>query len=514
MDQIPLDIEYPEPTEPHRYRLGAQVIIGFVILAVVIALVAGLIMRNVEDAYLTSNARQENTTKFDLLQSSLMENVISEDLPMLETTLNHLIEKDPDLYSAEVTNETGMALFSWRRASIPTYDHWLYSGGRDHEVHRFSSNIVFAGETFGTITAVWSMERVRAEAIRHATILFLGILLVCSVLSLLAYLFINILAVVPINRISRRLSGFREGNFGPTEKLPATVSAELQRLDQSVDTLATFLIERQRHVRELSEAKEAAESASNAKSTFLAMMSHELRTPLNAINGFSEVLSGEMHGPLNNNKYKCYAQEIHASGEHLLALINDILDVSKIEAGKADLVTHETDIEQVVSAAVRIVCEPKVLEEIDIALEIAPELPIVTADERRLRQVMINLISNAVKFSPAGGKIVVSAEWDQERGLTIAVSDSGIGIASEDLERVLEPFSQIENIYCRRHEGTGLGLTLTKALVELHGGRLELESALGEGTTVRLRFPSSLAAERPAAGGTPGEARADSTLSA
>jgi len=247
--------------------------------------------------------------------------------------------------------------------------------------------------------------------------------------------------------------------------------------------------ERKRIEQALEEAKEGAELANRTKSEFLANMSHELRTPLNAVIGFSELMRKELLGPLGSERYLEYAADIYESGSHLLGVINDILDLSKIEAGKIDLEEETFDLSVAVDATLRLIRERAERRQIALAARIGASVPQLRADERKVKQILINLLSNAVKFTPEGGSVTISAERRPD-GLVIAVTDTGIGIAPEDVPRALEPFKQVSAAHNRTHEGTGLGLPLTKRLVELHGGRLEIESAVGRGTTVSVQFPS------------------------
>jgi signal transduction histidine kinase len=239
---------------------------------------------------------------------------------------------------------------------------------------------------------------------------------------------------------------------------------------------------------ELVKAKEAAEAANRAKSAFLANMSHELRTPLNAILGFSEIIKSGHFGP-DSERYPGYASDIFSSGKHLLALINDILNLSKLEAGQLALDETEVDIHALIGASINFLEHQARKAGVELTVAAPAGLPWLWGDERRLQQVLINLLSNAVKFTPRGGQIRVSASTS-DSGLTIAVSDTGIGIAPEDIPKAMAPFGQIDGALSKKHEGTGLGLPLAKQLAELHGGSFAIESAVGDGTTVTIVLPS------------------------
>ncbi|NIA68206.1 PAS domain-containing sensor histidine kinase [Pelagibius litoralis] len=238
-------------------------------------------------------------------------------------------------------------------------------------------------------------------------------------------------------------------------------------------------------------AKESAELANRAKTEFLANMSHELRTPLNAVIGFSEIMESELLGPLGSNQYKSYASDIHESAQHLLTLINDILDVAKIEAGAHELREEVVDPRDVVNAVQRLVAERA--KRADQALEVAlPEnLPRLRADERKLKQVLLNLMSNAIKFTPEKGVIELSARLEDDGSFVFQVSDTGIGISREDIPRAFAAFEQVDSRLNRQFEGTGLGLPLSAGFVKLHGGRLDLESEPGVGTRAIVRLPAN-----------------------
>ena len=251
---------------------------------------------------------------------------------------------------------------------------------------------------------------------------------------------------------------------------------------------------RKAHERELIAARDQAEEASRAKSRFLANMSHELRTPLNAIIGFSEVMTREMFGPLGGARYLEYCKLINESGSHLLELINSILDMSKIEAGRFTIVPQPFDLEEAIDSAVGFVSLQAERSGVSLVRNIAADARPVRADKRALLQILINLLSNAVKYTPSQGRVSVTAEANAG-GLSISVSDTGVGIGEADLARLGQPFVQVENEYTRSKEGTGLGLALVRALTHLHGGTMTISSALGEGTCVRIMLPGAVRCE-------------------
>jgi PAS domain S-box-containing protein len=247
--------------------------------------------------------------------------------------------------------------------------------------------------------------------------------------------------------------------------------------------------ERIRYESALRRAKEEADIANRSKSQFLATMSHELRTPLNAIIGFAEIMENEVMGPIGNEHYRSYISDIHLSGSHLLQLINDILDLTKAEAGMLELNEDLVDLGAAIGAVARVISAALEKAGLMLMLDLPRQLPPLRADERKVRQVFFNLIGNSIKFTPAGGRIRLHGAVDPGAGLRITVADTGIGIAAEDMDRILQPFVQVDSSFARQHHGTGLGLPAVKAIMELHGGCIELHSRLGEGTEATVTFP-------------------------
>jgi two-component system, cell cycle sensor histidine kinase PleC len=281
---------------------------------------------------------------------------------------------------------------------------------------------------------------------------------------------------------------------------------DARRLTHRLDQDSRLRFEVEDLARELEEARDEAlrkrfeaETANASKTAFLANMSHELRTPLNAILGFSEIIAKECFGPAGSPRYKEYAGDIHSSGAHLLSLINDLLDVAKIEAGRMEIEPEELDVRKTFDTALKIIGAKARERHQELVIDVDPSAPGLYADERSLKQILINLVSNAVKFTPEGGRITVVAARARCGGFQIMVEDNGPGIPRDKIDKIFKPFSQVDNRYDRQGGGTGLGLALVRGLTELHGGRAWLESEYGKGCRAYVVLPVKPGVEESAA---------------
>ncbi len=402
---------------------------------------------------------------------------------------------DGSLFATYMGRETPSHIDAGARSNLPRV--FLMPGqAAGHESDFLAGHvdlyapIYFDDETIGSIFIRSDLSALYATIRTYALIAALVFVLSIGVAYALSARLQNVISqpIVGLLGTMRRVS---------VEKTYATraVKHGEDELGELVDGFNAMLAQIQAHDESLRAAWHQAESANRAKSEFLANMSHELRTPLNAILGFSDIIKSELLGPVGTPAYAQYAADIHDSGHHLLDVISDILDVSKVEAGELRLDEDVVDVRRVIEKSVRLVRGRACEAGLELEVYFAPEVAYLRADERLVKQCLINLLSNAVKYTPEGGTVSVTATC-LEGAVTISVADTGIGIATHDIPRVLTAFGQVEGAFTRKFEGTGLGLPLAKSFAEAHGGSLALDSTLGVGTTVTIRFPPSRRLER------------------
>jgi signal transduction histidine kinase len=489
--------------------LGAKLLLGFGVVGALLA--AGYLLGFV--ALGQSNSRSEQLRK--LQQQAVYEQLLLTDANQLKRTLDYRTRfvqtKDAAFAFDEISHsqwtqlcrDAGLSYNSPTRCSafgtppeslpvkLSTIDPALFHL-LNQEPFYFTSEGA-AASTYAERADTWTssvatqlgalVEKTRARAnalvaADHSSFadsrdLLLGVGAGSLLLALLLGLLLAWSVVAPLRRTESRLDEIAVGDFAGRLEVPNR--DEIGALAAKVNRMSDEL---QGVYREL-------ELASQHKSDFLATMSHELRTPLNAIIGFSEVLQEQMFGELNERQL-AYVDDVLAAGKHLLSLINDVLDLAKIEAGRMELDLSEVAVPEILRSAVSLHSERARLEGVELSLTTEPEEITVTADERRVRQVVFNLVSNAVKFTPAHGRIDISARTEDGH-VEVAIADTGPGIAAKDRETIFEEFEQTAE--GRKAEGTGLGLPLSRKLVELHGGRLWVESEVGRGSTFRFTFP-------------------------
>ena len=475
---------YPNKTRfsgVRRVSLRRQLCLFFAIVATVATVGSGLIFSAREQAQHDARAQSLNDKIIQTLSQKTRETLRDERSADLQRVLHGIGEADREIVRLIVMGVDSGFLASW---------HSLQSSDRRQTVVSVK-NVAIGDEIVGRISIERDSSAVLARiAETRGTIQWSvgGALLVLSILTIG---FVEVVIVRPADAMSRQLKGILVDPSVEPVLQPGLVSRDIGKLEEAAGILQKALLKGQEGERRLRVATDNAVMASRAKSEFLANMSHELRTPLNSIIGFSEMIMHERLGELGNTKYAEYATDIHGSGSHLLQIINDILDLSKVEAGKLELREECVDVDHMTTACLSIVRERAQEKNILLETRIDPGLPPLLVDELRVRQALINLVGNAIKFTPNGGSVIVEAAKSTDEQPFLRVIDDGIGIAPDDIEKAMAPFGQADSSLNRRYEGSGLGLPLTKALIELHEGRFEIDSAEGVGTTVTLTFPQA-----------------------
>ena len=400
------------------------------------------------------------------------------DLEAIESHLESLVEFS-EVYSAEVYDEKNNLIAGSGEVDTSLLPHQSFTLDIVYQDPFVNRNIgTFVLKVAHTDISTKLMDNF-LEEIPESILLVLG-------LTGVIFFATRRYLIKPIQDLGQGFASFDQKNL--RHKIPVTSEDEVGDLIEGYNRMIDKL---EQHEKQQLVYVQGLEAANRAKTYFLANMSHELRTPLNAILGFSEMIKYEMLGKIEEPRYRVYADDIYSSGTLLLEIINDILDMSKIEAGELSLVEEVVDIDEATSACFKIMSGRAERNRITLKKQISLDCPDLFGDGTRLRQLLLNLLSNAVKFTPEGGKVVVTAGVNENSQIEISVEDNGIGIPEEKVLEVLKPFIQVDSHLTRQHEGTGLGLPLSKTLMELHSGELILESRLNQGTKVTLVFPKN-----------------------
>lgn len=456
-----------------RMRLGTQILIGITGIALIVGIAAAKIVHDRESVFLRDVWTAEYQRRFNLLATSSIENIVSEDVPEIETAMKSLIEKDNAIYSLKIQNEQEKTLYSWK-TPFRIQPEQLISLAREIQIEN---------QTFGRLSISWNPSTVRTLARDHAISVAATIGAICMLLGLLLYLFLYFRAVHPIGSIVQRITAYLDGDLSPVSSLSSKASTEFKALDEAVDTLRDFILIREQVEAELEESTKFAESASRAKTDFLATMSHEIRTPMNGVLGMSQML---LRTDLDNRQ-RHFVERIKQSGNALLRVLNDILDISKIEAGRLELEEDNFILNHVIEDVTTLMELGAQQKELlfDITFEGDKSIAL-HGDAGRIRQILFNLAGNAVKFTETGGVTLRVLQTAVSQGMfeiRIEVTDTGIGIDDEVQERIFERFTQADTSTTRQFGGTGLGLAICREYVDLMHGSIGVRSVPGEGST-------------------------------
>ncbi len=458
-----------------RSRVFAKVLL--LIYSSIFLLIVGLYFVFEQSAYERKKAELIAQQKFITQSQAVIvpRYLVSNDEERTTLVLSGVLS-NPDIIGAAIYGPLGKVRYQFGKLTSTTEKVFIAS----HPITNFDGRHV---QSLGRLVTV-ATDRQIVENL-HEWRRFYGIVLLAVFLMIIVatYFSIHWVVATPLNRM---VAAIKRARGGERVRLDWTSHDEIGLVVSEFEKLQDRQLQVQSDLREM---KDVAEQANRAKSEFLATMSHELRTPLNAIIGFSEFIKSETLGPINVPRYRDYLNDIHNSGNHLLSIINDILDMSKIEAGEMKVADESVDLADTVAKCVRLMADQAAKGGVTIDVDVPRDLPILSGDRRMMSQIVLNLLSNAVKFTPPAGKVSLAVSNGAD-GVLIAVRDTGIGIPADELDVVLEPFHQADSSDKRVYGGTGLGLSLVKSMVELHGGSIEIRSVEGEGTEVDIRFPA------------------------
>ncbi|MFY8107013.1 MAG: ATP-binding protein [Elstera sp.] len=450
----------------------ALIVVPVMILALCMLLIV-LMTSAAEDGLKALGTRATVTT--DVQVQALSQPLWELNAPQI-TRIVDTLAQDPDIVGARLLDETGKFIHGFGR--LEGSDILTVTRVVPHPVARDS---VPLGQLTVAMSQVSLNETLRVQLLSAGAAIAVGAVLMIGAV----FLSLQQLVFRPLRMMLRAIERIENREWPSVrweshDQLGVVVSA----FNRMVKTLRS-------NERELREAMHAAEAAARAKDEFLANVSHELRTPLNAILGFSEVLKSEMFGPLGSDRYRAYAGDVFTSGTHLLEIINDILDLSKVAAGKFELMEQPFDVDHTIDSCAQLMRERATSAKLALHTDVPAHLPQLFGDELRIKQVIINLLGNAIKFTMPGGQVWVAARGREDGGVDLIVGDTGIGMRPQDIPKALSAFGQIESVLSRSHQGTGLGLPLVQAFCEMHQAKLTIDSSPGVGTIVTVTFPGN-----------------------